>query len=63
MTHHSSRIREKYFICSQIVFIVNLYTRWNDICKEFQILLKKSMTIVLRRNMIWHNRHTACYDV
>jgi len=31
----------KYFICSQIVLIVNPYARWNEILKEFQILFQR----------------------
>jgi hypothetical protein len=34
---------------------------WNEIWKEFQILLillKRLMIIMLRINMIWHSRHS-----
>jgi len=37
--------------CSQLYWLLNPCLRWNEIWKEFQILFKESMTIILRTKM------------
>jgi hypothetical protein len=48
----SSYMNEKCFFFPQKVWIVNSCTMWKEIWKEFQILFKESITMVLKTNII-----------
>jgi hypothetical protein len=52
MIHYSKWIRKKYFICSQLVLIINPCKRWNEIWEKFQIVFKESMTIENKHDMV-----------